>query len=103
MTVASMPVAEAGGNIPVVSWERLVKASEDDETLSALSDTISEGFPVNKAMLPANLQVYHQYSDRLTVVDGVVVYDERVVIPNSLSREVLNTLHGAHQGCTGMW
>ena len=100
VAVAAMTVA--GGDLPVVSWDRLVHASEGDESLSALRDIISEGIPENRAQLPTILQAYHQYRDRLTVVDGVIVYDERVVIPDSLRREVLDTLHGAHQGCSGM-
>ena len=36
------------------------------------------------------------------VVDGVVTYKRRLVIPETLRRMVLETLHAAHQGVSGM-
>ena len=38
----------------------------------------------------------------LVVVDGVVTYKRRLVIPEKLRGMVLETLHAAHQGVSGM-
>merc|ERR1712208_102982 len=36
------------------------------------------------------------------VVDNVVCYKDRVVVPESLRQRVLDVLHAAHQGVSGM-
>lgn len=43
-----------------------------------------------------------RYKDSLYVQDGVVMYRDRVVIPKSLRKAVLTTLHSAHQGVASM-
>ena len=35
-------------------------------------------------------------------MDNVILYNRRVVIPSSLREEVLQGLHAAHQGVSGM-
>ena len=40
--------------------------------------------------------------DHLSTVDGVIVYNDRVIVPKSLRPNVINTLHAAHQGVSTM-
>ncbi len=39
---------------------------------------------------------------RVSTFDGICIYDGRVIIPQSLRREVLDCLHSAHHGVAGM-
>ena len=48
------------------------------------------------------IREFLQHRDVLTYVDGVPLFKNRVVIPKSLRGEVLDILHSAHQGVTGM-
>ena len=48
------------------------------------------------------MEEYMKYVDELTVVDGVVVRNGRIVVPKVLRTEVLRALHRAHQGSTSM-
>ena len=64
-------------------------------------DAIRQGFPDSFRTSPATSQFW-QYRDRLYVIDGVVIYDDRVVIPTVLRCLVLDTLHAAHQGTSSM-
>ena len=68
-----------------------------------LVDAIGKGF--NEAMvdrLPNGLADFWRHRDSLDVVDGVIMMGERIVVPPSLRREVLDHLHGAHQGVSQM-
>ena len=38
----------------------------------------------------------------LSVVNGILLYGDRVVIPKGLRQEVLGTLHSSHQGVSSM-
>ena len=40
--------------------------------------------------------------ESLSIVDGVLLYGDRVVVPKGLRQEVLGTLHAGHQGETSM-
>ena len=53
-------------------------------------------------MWPPELLEYHRHRDHLTTVGPVVLYKDRAIIPAGLRREVLEVLHSAHQGVTGM-
>ena len=58
--------------------------------------------PEFRHQLPTEPRPYHQYRDSLYTVDGVVMYNERTVIPPSLRSDVLESLHAAHQGVSSM-
>ena len=60
------------------------------------------GIPEERGKMAEYLAVYHQYREHLSVVEGVVIYKDRLVIPSALRGEVLEGLHSAHQGVTGM-
>ena len=67
-----------------------------------MADQVTEGFPPDKKLLRLELREFFQHRDQLTQVDGVPLYKGRVVIPATLRPMVLETLHSAHQGTTGM-
>lgn len=60
--------------------------------------------PWNLVLSMKSFDMIHslRYSGSLYVLDGVVVYEDRVVVPPSLRRLVLESLHSAHQGVSAM-
>jgi hypothetical protein len=89
-------------NLMVVTWDRVLKCTQEDSTLVKLAEQIERGFPDNQYDLHEDLRVYHRLRDSLHVVDGVVCYKGRLVIPATLRQEVLDAIHAAHQGVSGM-
>ena len=51
-----------------------------------------------KEQLDPTLVNYFHVRDELTVQEGVILRGERIVIPKSLRKEILEDLHTAHQG-----
>ena len=51
---------------------------------------------------PGDISQWNRYRDDLSLVDGVVLFKDRSVIPVVLRPEVLATLHAGHQGVTSM-
>ena len=49
-----------------------------------------------------DLKEYEKYREELMIIDGVVVFRGRIVVPAVLRGEVLRGLHRAHQGSTSM-
>ena len=59
---------------------------------------VQAGFPPDRKLLVEELRDYWRHRENLLVVEGMVMFKERVVIPAALRKVVLETLHSAHQG-----
>ena len=60
------------------------------------------GFPETKSELPSCVQEYWSVREDLSIFRNIPIYKSRLVIPRSLRTEVIEHLHSAHQGVTGM-
>ena len=54
--------------------------------------------PCVMSSCPAALLAYRNYRDELTVADGLILKDTRIIITESLQPAVLKQLHYAHKG-----
>ncbi|RLJ22718.1 hypothetical protein DJ031_00320, partial [bacterium endosymbiont of Escarpia laminata] len=89
-------------SLKAVTWDGVRMATNSDEAMVKLMEIIESGMPEFRHELPIELRQYHQYRDNLYTVDGVVLYNDRIVIPRSLRLDVLQSLHAAHQGISSM-
>ena len=88
--------------ITMVSWDLVRTATSSDTDLHTLTEFIENGFPASRVDVPEPLKVFFPIRDKLSTIDGVIFYNERVLIPSSLRHNVLSTLHAAHQGTSSM-
>ena len=72
-----------------VTWERLVEASMCDETCASAIRYLESGFPENKNELPEKLRPLWHYREVLYTHDNTLLYENRMYIPQSLRRELL--------------
>ena len=85
-----------------ISWQQIREEVARDKVMRLLSDQIVQGFPPDRKLLRLELREYYHHRDHLSQVDGVPLFKGRVVVPAGLRKAVLETLHSAHQGVTGM-
>ena len=85
-------------DISNLSWSRIAQETERDMILQTLMHAIEAGF---NGTFPG-IESYTRYKDSLRIHDGVVMYEDRVVVPSSLRPIVLENLHSAHQGASSM-
>ena len=71
-------------------------ATERDESLSCLKNTIMKGWPANKDAVPNSLTPYFSYRDELTVHDGIILRGERVIKPAAMRPDIKVKLHAGH-------
>ncbi len=71
--------------------------TEEDQRLRKLKKVILEGF-LSKNLLDPELHEYWGIRNDLCVVDGLILYGKRIIIPGSMRAKVLKELHRAHQG-----
>ncbi len=100
--IARAYAASQAEGVESISWQRVKEVSGVDEECVALVQLIVDGFPVNKELLPPNLQRYWGMRDELYVIEGVPFKNRKMLIPISLRPQVLEGLHVANQGVTGM-
>ena len=59
---------------------------------------IQNGWPERKHSLSATVTPYFHIRDELLFQDGLILHGDRVVIPKTLGKEMIEDLHAAHQG-----
>ena len=94
--------AQAKASPGAISWAEIKQHSNSDDVIARLIPLIERGFPADRESVPPGVQPYIQYRERLSVVDGVAMLDDRMIIPQSLKKRVLQALHAAHQGISAM-
>ena len=91
-----------GASSSKVSWEDVKAATHADSSAQMLKTWVEYGLEGDRYSLPCDLKPFWRYKQQLTVEDGVVMYQGRIFIPQSLREIILKTLHSSHQGQTGM-
>lgn len=100
--ICNVSTTPATKMIKSVTWDDVRLATSSDPSMTQLLDIITDGFPDSHKDLPPDLRPYHRFRESLTSFDGVVLYNDRVIIPQSLRYRVLQALHSAHQGVSQM-
>ena len=73
------------------------EASTDPEQ-KALCTFVETGWAKDKASVPVLIHPYWSVRHDLTIQDGLLFKQDRVVIPSSLQSNILRKLHTAHRG-----
>ena len=111
-------------HIRAVTWDIVKQETQSDSQMQLLITLINSTFPEDKSEMSPELISYWPVRNSLYIVDGVILMKDqvlipstlrngillassnedkvRIVIPSNLRREIIRTLHSAHQGVTGM-
>ena len=87
-----------------VSWstpklETLRKETTADPTLKQLSQIMKTGWPERCDQLPSPLHHFWSFKDYIGLKDGILTKGNRIIIPDSLQKDIVNQLHRhCHQG-----
>ena len=65
-------------------------------------EQIQRGFPDSQHDIHSDIREFHRFRHGLHVVDGVICYKTRLVIPAVLRGKVMEAIHSAHHGMSGM-
>ena len=70
----------------------------NDPTLVRFARVIQFGWLDNSTELPNDVKLFYQHRYELHIVDGVIFFQNRIVVPIGLRRQFLNKLHDSHLG-----
>ena len=77
-----------------INLDLIKRETSKDEDLSTLKDSILKGSKLSREKLKA----YSKFWDGLSVEQGVITYQGRVLIPTSIRNKMLELLHSRHLG-----
>ena len=69
-----------------------------DFQLTKLKTYIVDGFLKHNHECAEDIYSFFDYRESLTIIDGMVMKDKRIVIPESLCNDALKVLHRSHMG-----
>ena len=73
--------------------------TEQDPQMDQLKQVILKGWPGERHLFPEQVLDYWNFRDELTVVNGLNLKGQKIVIPSALRPKMLETLHQGHFGC----
>ena len=86
------------GEIPDVQLEEIRQATALDSSLQDVMQFVMEGWPEEKHFVSPYACPYFDIRDTLTVVDGILLKGEAVIIPPALRTSIKKRLHSSHLG-----
>ena len=78
--------------------DRMREACAEDQEMTMLRQQITSGWPARLKECPTELQPFFRTRDELTVAEGLIFRDERIVVPTSLRTHLLEQAHESHPG-----
>ena len=83
-----------------ISFEDIKKRTKLDKNVCDLMHFIKFGYPSTKFNF--DLNKYKKYADRLSILKGCIMFDNRVLIPDTLRYLILQQFHEGHPGIVAM-
>ena len=81
---------------------RIKSETAKDAEFNVLREVIYTGWQEARSEAPSPSRPYWNHRDELSIEDGLIVKGKRIVIPASMTKEILEKLHAAHQGAEKM-
>ncbi|KAK0132248.1 hypothetical protein N1851_032926 [Merluccius polli] len=78
--------------------EEFRKETKNDVTLTKLTETVLNGWPETKSQAAKEIQVYWNFREEISVVDGILFKGERLIVPAAMRMEMLQRIHESHLG-----
>ena len=101
-TMAGAHYVMDDGDISVITWNKLREAAKEDAAMVKLKEIVERGFPQSSYDIDETIRLFHKFRHDLHVADGVVCYKDKLVVPTQMRQQMLEAIHAAHQGVSGM-
>ena len=102
LAITCEAISDFGDEVGLISPDMIRAAGKSDETYLKLSEVVQEGFPRTRHLTDPLIRKFWEVRNRLTVDNGLIMMDRRIIIPSTFKKRILRCLHSAHQGCNGM-
>ena len=77
------------------TMKKIQEETPKDSCLTRFARHVTEGWPTKRDQIPADVKPYWSYKEDLSIINGILLKGERLIIPSSMRKEVLKQLHQA--------
>ncbi|XP_029633899.1 uncharacterized protein LOC115209599 [Octopus sinensis] len=84
-----------------VTTTKLAEIKEDtrkDEELQLFTQMVIEGWPEKRHQVQSLIREYWAIHDDISVENGILMAGSRIIIPKSMTKEILDKIHKGHLG-----
>ncbi|XP_055890819.1 uncharacterized protein K02A2.6-like [Biomphalaria glabrata] len=74
------------------------RKTESDAKLKLVMNYVREGWPKIKTQVHETVKVYWSFKDSIHEENGILFYENRIIIPSSMRNEIFDKLHTGHFG-----
>jgi hypothetical protein len=87
-------------NLPVSDqkMEQIRLTTKSDPQMKILSSVIHEEWPNNRSDCPQSILEFWNFRDELSVIDGVILKNTKILVPAELRSLMLDIIHDANLG-----
>ena len=87
-------------NWPVTLMKKnlLAQATQNDPVLRKVAEYVVSGWPRHQLAVPPEVLPYYHNRPELSIVDDLLTFGDRIVVPATLQADILERLHQSHQG-----
>ncbi|XP_038063231.1 uncharacterized protein K02A2.6-like [Patiria miniata] len=71
-----------------------------DNVLSLVSSYVKDGWPKYIKDVDPDVKRYWEEQDKISQINGILTYGDRIIIPQKMQQEMLEKLHEGHHGVT---
>ena len=89
--VYTLPISES-------KLETFKDETAKDPSLQELKTTVEKGWPESKSRVSHRISPYWNYRDEISTYDGIMFKGEKVIVPKTMQREMLEIIHSSHLG-----
>ena len=89
--VYTLPISES-------KLETFKDETAKDPSLQELKTTVEKGWPESKSRVSPRISPYWNYRDKISTYDGIMFKGEKVIVPKTMQREMLEIIHSSHLG-----
>ena len=86
----------------LITIDQVNDICRSDRVYLKLAKAIINGFPKTRNITGPEIQEHWELRNRLSLFRDIVLLDDRIVIPQALRKQMLQSLHSAYQACTGL-
>ena len=95
---AQVCLLEESFPISLSKKEEFINETKHDDEMCLLAKFINDGWPNNKKDVPDKIKQNYNYANELSVINGLIFKSNRLVVPKSLRKNMLELIHYNHLG-----
>ncbi|XP_062713588.1 uncharacterized protein K02A2.6-like [Aedes albopictus] len=76
----------------------IIAATEADTSLQQVMQYIRDGWPASVDRVPDSARMFFKYRNELSIQDGIIYRNDRIVVPYTLRRKLTGKVHVRHNG-----